>query len=100
MDYSDHSGNGENFHIWDVFGSGLDMGCKGKISYQIFGQSNLIHVPYTEIEEWVNINWGVINFLGLGKTTWGVEQTENIGGRWARPGSQCLEVREVRPSCL
>lgn len=40
MDYSGHSADGENDHIWGVFGNGLAMGCKGKISYydsKIFG---------------------------------------------------------------
>lgn len=25
MDYSDDSKDGENYHIWDIFGNGLDM---------------------------------------------------------------------------
>lgn len=32
MDYSDHSEDGENYHIRDIFGNGLDIGYKGKIS--------------------------------------------------------------------
>lgn len=66
MDDRDHSGHGKNDHIWNIFGNGLSMGGKGKISHldpKVLDQSNPVNVCaiYTEIEEWVV--WGDFFFF-------------------------------------